>query len=470
MHDLMTRHKVHILAQAEVPQTTIALKLGVGLRSVQRILTEPAPTLEEIQTGPHRESPRRGRPPKADAALHAQIQALLEQEPHLQATEVLRRSRAWGYTGSKSAMSVLVSRLRPLPRQEPIVRFEGLPGEYTQFDFGVAQLRWKDGTSSKVTFFAGRLKRSRFMHVVITPDQRAETLVRSVVSCIAAFGGSSKEWVFDNPRTVRISPIGVSPVVLHPYLRDLVAEYRVIPTLCAPRRGNQKGSVENLVGYVKKSFLFARRFDNLADLETQLAEWLHEVNHSRPCSATGKIPAQVLEEERPFLAQRPLVCAAAEHPLRETLTVTPMGTVSLNGTAYSATARKLGAPATVLLRAHSVEICVGDERCVHVRRDGCRTVQRLPQHREDVLAVLHGRRKQATFRRECLLELGDPAWKFLGQLVHLHPQGSWEQPCQDLYELLQAFGDRAMRVALAQANAEGCYEVWRVRQALREAA
>ncbi|OIP29627.1 MAG: hypothetical protein AUK47_27015 [Deltaproteobacteria bacterium CG2_30_63_29] len=32
---------------------------------------------------------------------------------------------------------------------------------------------------------------------------------------------------------------------------DLVAEYRVIPTFCAPRSGNQKGSVENLVGFTK---------------------------------------------------------------------------------------------------------------------------------------------------------------------------------------------------------------------------
>ena len=29
-----------------------------------------------------------------------------------------------------------VKKLRPKPRKEPIVRFEGLPGEYAQFDFG----------------------------------------------------------------------------------------------------------------------------------------------------------------------------------------------------------------------------------------------------------------------------------------------------------------------------------------------
>ena len=65
-----------------------------------------------------------------------------------------------------------------------------------------------------------------------------------MIGCIAAFGGSTKEWVFDNPKTVRISKRGVEPPVLHRYLRQLVAEYNVIPTLCAPRSGNQKGSVD----------------------------------------------------------------------------------------------------------------------------------------------------------------------------------------------------------------------------------
>jgi len=55
--------------------------------------------------------------------------------------------------------------------------------------------------------------------------------------------------------------------VLHRYLRQAVAECRVIPTLCAPRSGNQKGSVERLVGFVKNSFLLVRRFRDFADLQ-----------------------------------------------------------------------------------------------------------------------------------------------------------------------------------------------------------
>ena len=470
MIDLMTRLKIHHMAEGKVPQAQIAERCGVGLRSVERILTEPAPTASELAADERTFAARRGRPPKADASMVQRIRTLLESEPRLPATEVLRRSRDWGFTGGRSQMSELVRRLRPKPRQEPVVRFDGLPGEYAQFDFGECEVDLVSSGKVRVQFFAGRLKFSRFMDVELVADQQSESLVRSLMGCLVAFGGSPKEWVFDNPKTIRISPIGREPVVLHRYLAQAVAEFRVIPTLCAPRSGNQKGSVERLVGFVKNSFLRVRRFRDLDDLRAQLAEWLHEVNFVRPSDATGRTPAELLAEEAPLLARRPTRTSPEAWPIEETATVTPMGTVSFRGTSYSATARYLGAPATLLVRRDELEIHVGDEMCVHRREDGTNEVRRLHQHRQDVLSVLHGRRKVATYRRQCLLELGRPAWQFLGQLVHDCPQGRWEKPCSDLYELLCTHGDDALRAAFRGCVERSEFTVEAVAAALREAA
>lgn len=470
MIPVMTRLKVHNMAEGRTPQADIAALCGVSQRSVERILTEPAPTREEVVADERVGAKRQGRRPKADAAMVERIRLLLETYPKLPATEVQRRAREWGYDGGRSQTAALVKKLRPKPRKEPIVRFEGLPGEYAQLDFGECLVGFAATGKQRVQFFAGRLKFSRFMHVVVVPDQQAETLVRSLIACLVAFGGSPKEWVFDNPRTVRISPVGVEPVVLHRYLRQLVAEYRVIPTLCAPRSGNQKGSVERLVGFVKNSFLRVRRFRDLADLEAQLAEWLHEVNHVRPCDATGVIPAVALAEEALLLARRPVRATPEEWAIEETATVTPMGTLSFRGTAYSATARHLGAPATLLVRKARIDVHVGDEHSTHARADHTGEVRRLPEHREEVLAVLHGKRKIATFRRQCLLELGEPAWQFLGPLVHACPDGRWEKPCTELYELLTDHGEGALRDAFARCVARRTFTVAAVRAVLREAA
>jgi transposase len=222
---------------------------------VERILGETPPTRDEVVAGRHASEKRIGRPPKADPAMVERIRLLLADPTtgELPSVEVLRRAQGWGFTGGRSQMAELVKKLRPAPRQEPVVRFDGLPGEYAQFDFGECEVEFIATGKQVVQFFAGRLKFSRFMHVNLVPNQQAETLVRSLLMALVAFGGSPKEWVFDNPRTVRISPIGAAVVVLHRYLRQLVAEYRVIPTLCAPRSGNQKG----YASYCTSSVMFA---------------------------------------------------------------------------------------------------------------------------------------------------------------------------------------------------------------------
>jgi transposase len=387
----MTRLKIHHLREGGLAQSVIAERCEVSVRSVERISSEPTPTVAEVAAGVRSDATRPGRPSKADDKVRAKVLELLVSEPRILATEVLRRSRAWGYKGSRSAMSALVKELRPAPSKEPVVRFEGLPGEYAQFDHGEARVTYEDGSVEKVIFFAGRLKYSRFMHVELVPNFQSEAAMRALVACIEAFGGSPKEWVFDNARTLRASPIGVLPIQLHRYLRDLVAEYRVIPTFCAPRSGNQKGSVERLVGYAKHSFLFSRRFKNREDLQAQLGEWLREVNHERPCDATGVIPEVARQEELRWLKERPLITGPSELALRETATVTPTGTVSVNGTPYFATARLIGAPATIFIRQDTIEIAIGDrERCTHARRDGVGTVQRLESQRTHMLAAIHG--------------------------------------------------------------------------------
>jgi hypothetical protein len=95
--------------------------------------------------------------------------------------------------------------------------------------------------------------------------------------------------------------------------------------LCWPASPEQKGSIENLVGWVKGSFFKQRRFLDDADLLLQLAERHTEVNTQRPSRATGVMPAVRLEEERPRL--RPLKIAPADLALRVPVVVGPTAEV-----------------------------------------------------------------------------------------------------------------------------------------------
>jgi hypothetical protein len=444
MIDLMTRQRIHLKSEMGTLQKDIAEEYGVSTRSVQRILKEPEPTPKEVVANRREHGPKRGRPSKVTDEQQAKLRALLE--------------------------AALVCSMRPIPSKEPVVRFEGLPGEYAQFDFGEAKVNFKDGSTQQVQFFGGRLKYSRFMHIEIVKDQTAETLVRSVLRCLTAFGGSPKEWVFDNPKTVRISPIHQNPPVLHPYLGQLVIEHKVIANLCAPRSGNQKGSVERLVGYVKNGFLLAYTFDDHEDLKRRLAEWLYAVNHTRKCDATKRIPAEALLEERPYLNQRPTRDTGESWAFREAVTVLPEGLVPFRGTKYSVSPALIGSVATLFVRENRIDIYVGLEVCQHIRKDGFGGIVRAPKHRDETADILKGRRKRATFRRQCIHELGPVAQKFLCKLVHTCEKGDWEGPCDELFELLREHSETAFCEALSVCLADGCCSAQAVRRTLKAAA
>ena len=66
---------------------------------------------------------------------------------------------------------------------------EGLPGEFSQDDFGHVDVRFLNGNARRVHFFASRLKYSRWVEVSLVPDERVETLVRVLVAHFAAMGG-----------------------------------------------------------------------------------------------------------------------------------------------------------------------------------------------------------------------------------------------------------------------------------------
>ncbi len=342
---------------------------------------------------------------------------------------------------------------------------ESRGAEYGQFDFGEAVVTYDDGRRERLHFFAGRLKFFRLLHLVLTPDQKAETVVRSLVATYEVWGGAPREWVFDNPRTNRASLPGVVPPVAHAYLRDLLADVGGIPTFCVPRKGNQKGSVENLVGFVKGDFFFARKFRDRDDVAVQLAEWLHETNHRRPCRATGEVPSARFERERALLRPLPDHVRTARYAIREQRVVSASALVHHDGTPYAVDPRAVGH--TVDLRVGLDFIEVVDAGLVvarHTRRAKGGVV-RSREDRQATLAALGGR-QTGFFKRECLRELGEAAEAFLTRLVHAGPPEAWHEPVAALFELLQEHGGDRVLDALGTSLGRGDISVAGVRRAL----
>ena len=221
--------------------------------------------------------------------------------------------------------------------------------------------------------------------------------------------------------------------------------------LCWPARPEQKGSIENLVGWVKGSFFKQRRFLDDADLLAQLAEWRTEVNTQRPCRATRVIPAVRLEDERPRL--RPLKVAPAALALRVPIVVGPTAAVLHDTHPYSMPPDAIGIPGTLFLYRDRVRIVAGRFEAVHERLFEPHAKSTLPEHRAEQVAAVSGKRAKRYLQREHLLELGPPALDYLTELTHRRPR-IWLRDVDRLHALLATYGADAMRAAFARGLGE----------------
>lgn len=442
---MLKRHEIQVLRRAGHSQREIAKLAGVSERSIRRVEAEASVTVTD--TAAERRRRKIGRPTKAEA-FRAFLVGELAKDADVMSLELLRRARLQGYKGGKSALYGLIAGIRPA-KVKAVARFEGLPGEFTQHDFGHVDVRFMDGTKKRVHFFASRLKFSRWVQVSLVPNERVESLVRTMVEHFEAMGGIPLVAVFDRPKTVALSWRKDGTVTeWNPAFGAVVLELGLGVEACWPYSPNQKGSVENLVGWVKGSFFKQRRFLDEEDLLTQLRQWLDEANTQRPSRATEEIPAVRMVQERPRL--RPLKVTPADLALRMPVVVGPTAMVLHETHQYSMPPDAIGIGGTLYLYRDRVRIVAARFEAMHTRlfQRGAKSV--LPEHRAQMVAAVSGKRGRRYLMRQQILDVGKPALDYLTELVHRRP-ADWIRDVERLHGLLQSWGPQAMHTAFATA-------------------
>ena len=451
---MLDRHAVHALLEAGQSTLEIARQLGVSRRTIQRIAKEPP-----VDDGDdHAARQRRGvGRPGVDAAVGARLRELLSEDPHAPPLEYLRQLREQGVRlGESTFYRIFGVEKEKLPAQL-MVRFEGVAGEFAQFDFGQADVRLLEGRVERVHFAAYRLKHSRWVWVVIVPDERIESLVRALLLCFEHGGGVPLRVVFDNPKTVVLGRDQHKRPIWNATLAQVAIDYGFTIELCAPRSPEQKGSVENLVGWVKRNFFRARRVADLEhDLPRQLLEWLVFANEERPSRATKEIPAQRLVAERARM--KPLAIPPQEYALRYAVHVGPTALVEYEGIRYAMPAGACGIPATLYLYPDRVRIVTtgGRFEATHPRFPRVGRTSYLEGQRAEQLAAVAGARKRLYFMRERILELGPLGESYLTELIHARPL-TWKGDVERLFMLLEELGEERFLRVLQRALFQQLY-------------
>ena len=352
---------------------TISAELGVHSDVVDRVLDRGA---SRALVAPPRTS--------LIAPFESFIGETLKSHPRLRATRLFDMIRMRGYTGGIAILRRHVSEVRPVARGEVYLRSERLIGEQAQVDWAHVGSLAVTGGLRPLWVFVMVLAYSRAMWAELVFDLTVESLRRSLVRAAHYFGGVTRQWLFDNPKTVVLARHG-DAVRYHPALLEISGALRVEPRLCRPRRPTDKGGVERANRFLHDRFFAARTITSIQDGNRQLRDFIHEIADPRPHPRfRDRSVAEVFAEEKERLLSLP--AALPDTDLVAPANVDTTAFVRFGTNSYSVPPRY--ARSTVTLAASDTEVRLLDGACViasHERSFGKHQRIEDPEHRRELL-------------------------------------------------------------------------------------
>jgi len=242
-------------------------------------------------------------PSKLDP-FKAQIVRLLERYPY-SAAQIFQRLREQGFEGGYSIVKAYVRTVRPT-RQPAFLKLAFAPGECAQVDWGSFGAISVGHTSRRLSFFVMVLCYSRLMYVEFTVSQTMEHFLACHQHAFEFFGGIPTTLMVDNLKSAVLTRVLGEAPVFNPKYLDFATHCGFTIAPCNVGKGNEKGRVENGVGYVKKNFLAGLELPDFSALNPAARQWLDTVANVRLHSETRQQPVQAWHTERPYLRLLPL--------------------------------------------------------------------------------------------------------------------------------------------------------------------
>jgi hypothetical protein len=223
-----------------------------------------------------------------------------------------------------------------------------------------------------------------------------------------------------------------------------------------------KGSVENLVKFVKGHFLPGRTFHDDQDLAEQVREWLTQVNTERPSDATGELPStRLVEEQRAFT---PLPASAQDYGFFDCCVVNRESLVMLETNRYSVPTHLIGRALTARLHRSHIELFADGELVAsHPRRKSQHQRVIDPTHFED--AFKSKPRGRLMVYRDWLCDLSPGANQYLREVCQRRYSDLTSQ-ITALYATAQEYGRADFLTALELAAEQQMYGAEYVRAIL----
>jgi transposase len=324
-------------------------------------------------------------------AFKGQIVRWLDTHPY-STQQIFQRLQETGYQGGITIVKDYVQRIRPRPAQA-FLKLEFAPGEAAQVDWGEFGTIAVGSTRRRLSFFVMVLCFSRRMYLEFTVSQTSEFFLACHERAFAAFGAVPQRLIIDNLKSAVLLRIaGVAPVFNAKYL-DFSRHWGFEISACNVRSGNEKGRVENGVGYVKKNFLAGLQLADFSALNPAATLWVDTLANVRMHASTHQRPIEMFEHE--CAALKPLNPNGFDLARIITVRANKQFRVALDSNHYSVPASYAGR--SLLLKAYDDRVCVYEaDKLVarHVRSMDRHQDIEDPQHPKALLEQRSSGREQ----------------------------------------------------------------------------
>ncbi|MGC8485385.1 MAG: IS21 family transposase [Candidatus Baltobacteraceae bacterium] len=275
-------------------------------------------------------------------------------------------------------------RVRVHPK-EAFVRADYQPGDQAQFDFSPMQAIVA-GTPTVVHVFAMRLSYSGhfFARAFLHEDRPA--LFTGLREAITFFGGLPRTAVFDNAKTAVQRVLRGSSREQNPEFRAFCGALALQVEFAAPRRGNEKGGVEGLHGFIEDNvFRPLPSFVDLDELNEALLQFSRK-NLERRHGASRELIAQRFARE----TLRPLPDMLPEPCVHHYARINKFAEITVQSNRYSVPTRFAYRDATIAMYERHLEVWVDGERVAeHTRASGKQQTVINPLHYIELISHKH---------------------------------------------------------------------------------
>ena len=337
----------------------IAKKLGVSRQTVRKY--RDGKTLPNTRKEYHRESTVITQEIKnfINSCIEADNEENLRKQKHTAKRIFDRLVEEKGFAGGESTIRKFVQETKAdnISRKADIPLFYA-PGDAVQIDWGEATV-YIDGIKTQINIFCARLCYSCDSYVQAFYKQNMESFLEAIQGSLEFFEGVPNRVIFDNAKVAVKEGFGKHAKTTDNY-RLFAAHYAFIPEFCNVASGNEKGLVENLVGYSRRNFLVpVPRINSIEELNEHLAQKCLDYRANHSVDSHSRSVKEEYQEEKAYLQNLPVL--KYDTSKTEILNVNDYSLVRFGKNNYSVPHKYIGKHVTAKAYANKILICSSNE-------------------------------------------------------------------------------------------------------------